>query len=99
MGRHEKISKKRRDENNSGVEFEPRSTHVAVRLDHQIIVFSGANCNTGKLYCHRQIFVYNLYKKQWTTFIVPKRQSYPDDREQQIGQRQLKSPQKRERKK
>ena len=86
MGRSEKISKKRTDGNNMGVEFEPRSSHVAVRLDNQIIVFSGANYITGNLYCHRQIFIYNLNKKQWKKFTVPKRQSCPDDREQASAQ-------------
>ena len=53
---------------------------MAVRLDNQIIVFSGGNSTAQKFLCHSEIFIYNLDNNEWKKFTVPEYQIYPDDR-------------------
>ena len=47
-------------------------------LDNEIIVLSDENFITRKLYCNRQIFIYNLDSNEWKKFTVPKHQISPD---------------------
>ena len=55
-----------------------RGNHMAVRLDHNIVMFGGWELLAEFLSC-REIWTYNLYTEQWRKHVIPNDEAAPDD--------------------
>ena len=46
-----------------------RRNHMAVRLEHYVVMFGGIDCSFQRLPC-RVIWLYNLYTEMWTKHVI-----------------------------
>ena len=64
-------------------ETEPqcRFGHVAIRLEHHILIFGGKrpdhNFGSHKFISNRELWMCNLYTKQWGKYVIPDREVVP----------------------
>ena len=54
--------------------------HVAINMDHHILVFSGMKRNCHTYVPLNIIWMYNLYTEQWKTHVIPQGQTIPGKR-------------------
>ena len=52
--------------------------HIAVTLDHYIVVMGGIDSETGQVNAH-SVWLYNLFLEQWQKYEIPKKKQAPDN--------------------